>query len=59
MSYSTKVPRYIGFGHCVLVANTTKAALAAVGGARVTNVEDVMQIGLTAAENSEKATIRI
>ena len=57
ISYSKKVPRHVGFGHCVLVANTTKAALAAVGGARVTNVEDVMQVGLTAAENSEKATI--
>ena len=44
ISYSRKVPRHVGFGHCVVVANTTLTALVAVGGPRVTNVEDVVQV---------------
>ena len=59
ISYSRKVPRHVGFGHCVVVANTTLTALVAVGGPRVTNVEDVVQVGLTAAEDSVRATCTV
>ena len=57
LSYSRKVPRHMGFGHCILVVNTTLTALLAVGGPRVTNVQDVVQVGLSGAEDAVRATI--
>ena len=57
LSFSQKVPRHIGFGHAVLVANIAMSQLLLTGGARVTNEADVVQVGLYAAEDSKRATV--
>ena len=57
ISFSQKVPRHIGFGHAVLVANISIQQLLLNGGARVTNLADVVQVGVHAAESSIKATV--
>ena len=57
LSFSNKVPRHIGFGHAVLVANLSVSQLLVNGGARVSNEADVVQVGLHAAEDSVKVTV--
>ena len=41
LAYSNRVPRHIGFGHCVLVANISLKQLLLKGGAQVHNEADV------------------
>ena len=52
LAFSTKVPRHIGFGHAVLVANISVKQLLLNGGARVTNEADVVMLGLQAGGDS-------
>ena len=57
LAFSHKVPRHIGFGHAVLIANVYVQQLLLNGGARVTNEADVVQVGLYAAEDSKRVTV--
>ena len=58
LSYSKKVPRHIGFGHCVVVANVSLSDVVTKGGARVLVENDTHTVGLTGDEAATRVTLQ-